>query len=71
MPKIFGDSHNRVLGKYLSTSSERFNGKERMVPVLCKNGYMQPCYALTKALPNLLKGIQIVGFISIFEEKSD
>lgn len=32
---------------------------------------MQPCFALTKALPDLEKGIQIVGFISAFEEKSD
>ena len=57
MPKVFGESHNMVLNRYLSTSAERFNGKERIVPVLAKCGYMQPCYALTKALPNLEKGI--------------
>ena len=27
MPKIFGDNHNKVLRRYLSTSSERLNGK--------------------------------------------
>jgi hypothetical protein len=64
MPKIFGESHNQVLEKYLSTSSDKYNGKERIVPVLAKNGYMIPAVALTKALPDLEKGIRIVGFIS-------
>lgn len=71
MPKIFADFHNNVLARYLSTSAERFNGKERIVPVLGKDGFMKPCFALTKALPNLQKGIQIVGFISAYEDKGE
>jgi hypothetical protein len=27
MPKVFGESHNAVLAKYLSTSSDKYNGK--------------------------------------------
>ncbi len=41
------------MAKYLSTSSDRYNGKERVVPALAKDGYMLPVVALTKALPNL------------------
>jgi hypothetical protein len=69
MPKIFGERHNQVLEKYLSTSSDRYNGKERIVPALGKDGYMIPVIALTKAIPNLEHGIHIVGFISKLEEK--
>lgn len=64
MPKVFGESHNQVLEKYLSTSFDKCNGKERMVPALGKDGYMIPVVALTKALANLESGIRIVGFIS-------
>ena len=71
MPKIFAEYHNNVLSQYLTTSDERMNGKERMVPVLCKDGYMFPASAYTKALPNLTSGIQIVGFISKFEAVLD
>lgn len=64
MPKVFGEHHNQVLAKYLSTSSDRANGKERMVPALGKDGYMIPTISLTKALANLENGIRIVGFMS-------
>lgn len=67
MPKIFSDHHNNVLSRYLQTSNERMNGKERIVPVLCEDGFMFPATAYTKALPNLEQGIQIVGFISKVE----
>ena len=66
-PKIFAESHNQVLTRYLTTSDERMNGKERIVPVLCKNGFIFPGQAYTKALPNLERGIEIVGFISKVE----
>ena len=53
MPKVFGEHHNQVLAKYLSTSSDKYNGQERIVPALAKDGYMIAVVALTKALPNL------------------
>ncbi len=53
-----------MLEKYLSTASDKCNGKERIVPALAKDGYMIPAVALTKALPNLESGIRLVGFMS-------
>jgi PAS domain S-box-containing protein len=53
MPKVFGEHHNAVLAKYMSISSDKYNGKERIVPALGKDGYMIAVVALTKALPNL------------------
>lgn len=53
MPKIFADHHDATLQRFLSTSKDRYNGVERLVPVLCKDGFITPILALTKPLPNL------------------
>jgi PAS domain S-box-containing protein len=63
MPKIFGDGHNAILSRFISASESTVNGNERTVPALQKDGYMLPVTALTKALPNLSNGIQIVGYL--------
>ena len=42
-----------------------------MVPALRKDGYMLPCIALTKAIPDLTNGIQIIAFINQHEEKTE
>ena len=41
------------------------------MPALAKDGYMVPVVALTKPLPDLEKGIQIVGFLSKLEEQPE
>lgn len=70
MPKVYAENHNAVLNRYILASESKVNGKERIVPALTKKSFMLPVRALTKALANLEKGIQIVGFISTVEERS-
>lgn len=36
MPKIFGEYHNATLERFISTSKDKCNGQERLVPVLSK-----------------------------------
>ncbi len=64
MPKIYGDNHNATLTRYIRASESKVNGHERVVPALTKDGFILPTTALTKALPTLAKGIQIVGFLA-------
>ena len=54
MPKIYGDSHNAILSRYIAASESKVNGHERVVPALNKAGFILPVNALTKALPSLL-----------------
>lgn len=68
MPRIYGDSHNAILSRYIAASESKVNGHERIVPALDKQGYIIPVNALTKALPTLVQGIQIVGFLAKMEE---
>ncbi len=53
MPKIYAEKHDLILTRYFSSSADRFNGQERMVPALKKNGYILPIIAMTKAIPSL------------------
>jgi len=70
MPKIYADHHNEVLSRYIKSSSSKVNGMERIVPALGKAGFMLPVTALTKVLPNLQEGIQIVAFLAKLETRS-
>jgi hypothetical protein len=70
MPKIYGENHNAVLTRYIKSSESKVNGTERLVPALTKEGHMLPITALSKVLPSLIDGIQIVAFIAKFELKS-
>ena len=64
MPKFFSDHHDLVLSRFLATSNEKLNNKERIVPLLDSSRYIIPIMALTKAIPDLSEGIRIVGFIN-------
>lgn len=68
MPKIYGEHHHQILKRYVGSSKSKVNGHERVVPALTKDGFMLPIAALTKVLPSLINGIQIVAFLSTFEE---
>jgi hypothetical protein len=71
MPKIYGENHNAVLTRYIKSSESKVNGIERLVPALTKEGHMLPITALSKVLPSLIDGIQIVAFIAKFELKNE
>ena len=64
MQKFYGEHHNAVLARYIKASESKVNGLERIVPALDKQGYICPVSALTKVLPTLDFGIQIVGFLA-------
>ena len=68
MPKIYADNHIATLSRYIAASERKVNGHERVVPALTKSGFILPVTALTKALPTLTNGIQIVGFLAKLEE---
>ena len=67
MPKIYGEYHDEVLKRYLGSSESSVNGHERVVPALTKEGFMLPITALTKVLPSLISGIQIIALIAKYE----
>ncbi len=67
MPKIYAQHHNETLSRYINSSESKVNGHERIVPALTKEGFMLPMTALTKVLPSLINGIQIVAFLAKFE----
>lgn len=47
----------------METSEAKTIGQERTVLALNKQQYLVPCSLMTKVLPNLDEGIQIVGFL--------
>ena len=53
-----------VTKTFQPVSESKVNGLERIVPALDKQGYICPVSALTKVLPTLDFGIQIVGFLA-------
>lgn len=71
MPKIFADSHPKLLMKYFNDSAERPLNIERTVYAMNKKGYIIPCTLLAKILPSLEKGIQIVGFLKRIENTGE
>jgi hypothetical protein len=68
MPKIFAEYHTLSLERYLLTSKDKYVGLERVVPVMDKDGFIIPSLAFTKQIPNLEEGIQIVGFLSAYNQ---
>ena len=65
MPKIFADSHDRLLFKYLDSPNSQLNIERTVYPINAK-GYIVPSMLTAKILPNLENGIQIVGFLRKF-----
>eukprot|EP00828_Plagiopyla_frontata_P032712 TRINITY_DN4257_c0_g1_i4.p1 TRINITY_DN4257_c0_g1~~TRINITY_DN4257_c0_g1_i4.p1 ORF type:complete len:613 (+),score=116.35 TRINITY_DN4257_c0_g1_i4:1233-3071(+) len=62
MPKIFAELHNELLINHLNQQNQKYF-TEKLVFTLTKTGYILPCSLTTKILPNLNKGIQIIGFL--------
>lgn len=67
MPKIFSENHQRLLMRYFNNPSERPLNIIRTVYAMNKKGYVIPCTLTAKILPNLDKGIQLVGFLRRFD----
>ncbi|CAD8205602.1 unnamed protein product [Paramecium octaurelia] len=68
MPKIIGDQHNQLVENYMRTSNSNIIGLERFVLAQNSQQYLVPCKLMIKVLPNLEKGILLVGFLKPLEK---
>ena len=64
MPKVYAEKHNQFMATYFETSVSRVLNLQRSVYPINKQGYVVACQLYIKILPNLEKGIQIVGFLN-------
>ena len=69
MPKIYAEKHDKFMANYFETSEAHVLNMQRSVYPINKQGYVVACQIYIKILPNLEKGIQIVGFLN--EETQD
>jgi hypothetical protein len=67
MPKVIQEAHDFMMKRFLETSQSKIMGIERLTFPQSKSGYLVPSKLTIKVLPNLSKGIQIVGFVKTLE----
>lgn len=63
MPNFIGNMHNEVLMKYLDQSQSQFDFAERYVTVIDKNNFLILGRVMTKPLPNLINGLELLGIL--------
>jgi hypothetical protein len=63
MPKAIQESHDYIMKRFLDSSQSKILGQERLVFPQTKSMYVVPTHITIKVLPNLTKGIQMVGFL--------
>eukprot|EP00826_Nyctotherus_ovalis_P016414 TRINITY_DN14749_c0_g1_i2.p1 TRINITY_DN14749_c0_g1~~TRINITY_DN14749_c0_g1_i2.p1 ORF type:complete len:285 (-),score=86.01 TRINITY_DN14749_c0_g1_i2:171-1025(-) len=66
MPSIIGEKHNQLVQDYFQKQEATKNvagDMEKLVFAMHKEGYLVPCTLRHKLIPNLIKGIQLIGFI--------
>jgi hypothetical protein len=64
MPKFIGNMHDDVLRNYLEMSESKFDYVERLAPMIDKNNYLLLARILTKPLPSLINGLEMVGIFN-------
>ena len=62
IPDIIGKHHNTLLKNFCIEGGKR-KTRERVVLAKHKNGYLVPCFQFTQIVPNMAKGMQIIGFL--------
>jgi len=66
MPELLGSHHNRfVQNSFNKSVSTALTTKQFLILVQHSLGWVIPCNLFTKLIPNLSKGIQFIGFLSI------
>ena len=68
MPKFIGNMHDDVLRNYLEMSQSQYDFVERLVPMVDANNFMVFSRILTKPLPSLLNGLELVGIFNTVSE---
>ena len=61
MPPKIGEKHTEFVLKAFSTGCANFKGDSLVLP-LHKYGYIIPCSFIHRLVPNLHKGVQLIGF---------
>lgn len=64
MPKFIGSMHDDVLTSYLELSESKYDFVERLAPMMDRNNYLVFARILTKPLPSLLNGLELVGIFN-------
>jgi len=64
MPKFIGNMHDDVLRNYLELSRSEFDYVERLVPMIDSRNFMILARVLTKPLPSLINGLELVGIFN-------
>ena len=66
MPVIIGEKHNELIKRYFDKNEEstkRYIDNEGIALALHRDGSIIPVTILIKLVPNLLMGIQFIGFL--------
>lgn len=63
MPKILAGVHDDFIRNFIQTSQSKVLGIERQVFAMDKSGFLVPCSLMIRVLPNLTRGLLIVGFL--------
>jgi hypothetical protein len=68
MPKFIGSMHDDILMNYLESTESKVDNNERLVPMMDKDNYLVFVRILTKPLPSLFNGLEIVGIFNLVIE---
>ena len=64
IPTVYRQIHESLISNYLVEKDGKIGNRNILVLPLDKDNFIVPCKLLVKVLPNLEKGIQLVGFLS-------
>lgn len=70
IPKYLSELHDTLMRNYFETSESKVMGVERFVFPLSKKGYVVPCTLMIKVLPDLERGVRLVGFLNDVENEN-
>lgn len=70
MPKFIGNMHDDVLRNYLELSQSQYDFAERLVPMIDAHNFMVLSRMLTKPLPSLFNGLELVGIFNAVVENN-
>lgn len=63
MPNFIGNMHNEVLYKYLEQAEPSSDFAERYAPMIDRNNFMVLGRMMTKPIPSLLDGLELIGLL--------
>lgn len=70
MPPMIAEKHSQIMVKFFC-SGKYSPEKDRMVLPLHNQGYIIPCWFLHRIVPNLNRGLQLIGFLHKISDFSE